>query len=199
MFWLGPAYAQGQQLLPNRDQRDSDDDDDDDLHNDTGMGALPTNIALSASGLSRDKLQQRTMLLAKPKKTNFKKQKALQAAAIARKQALLKAEEEKNQAAAATAAPRPWYAFWRTQDDAKEKEKESLLNKDGEANDVENNNAPQKSEEEKKKDDDDEAKEFITTIKNMTGLWDIDPDDSAYVLWSSFPFFLNYMSYYCCH
>jgi hypothetical protein len=175
----GPAYAQGQQLLPNRDQRDSDDDDDDDLHNDTGMGALPTNIALSASGLTRDKQQQRTMLLAKPKKTNFKKQKALQAAAIARKQALLKAEEEKNQAAA-TATPRPWYAFWRTQDDAKEKEKESLLNKDGEANDVENNNAPQKSEEEKKKDDDDEAKEFITTIKNMTGLWDIDPDDSAW-------------------
>lgn len=38
---------------------------------------------------------------------------------------------------------------------------------------------PEKSEEEKKEDEDSEMKELLTSFKNMTGLWDIDPDDSA--------------------
>ena len=33
--------------------------------------------------------------------------------------------------------------------------------------------------EEKKEDDDQELKDMVTTFKNMTGLWDIDPDDST--------------------
>lgn len=175
----GTNYAQGKQLIPDREQRDSDDDDDEDHFNDTGMGALPSNVALSSSK------QQRKMLLAKPKKTNFKKIEAKRQARLAELAAKKKAEEDAAAKAAGT-APAPWYSpilFWRKPADpnaAADGSKEKLLNADGEANDLENGGALEKTEEEKKKDDDDEAKEFITSLKNMTGLWDIDPDDSAW-------------------
>jgi hypothetical protein len=37
----------------------------------------------------------------------------------------------------------------------------------------------EKQEEEKKEDEDQELKDMVTTFKNMTGMWDIDPDDST--------------------
>ncbi len=38
-------------------------------------------------------------------------------------------------------------------------------------------------EEKKKEEDDEEVRTFVTTIKNLTGLWDDDPEDSEYVLY----------------
>ena len=62
-----------------------------------------------------------------------------------------------------------WFSSKKEEDAAAEEEKDPLV-VDGEAN--------EKTEEEKKDDDDAETKEAVTTFKNMTGLWDIDPDDS---------------------
>lgn len=60
--------------------------------------------------------------------------------------------------------------FWKKKDEKKEGDEAPLLNENGE---------PTKTEEDHKKDDDDSARDFVNTIKNMTGLWDIDPDDST--------------------
>jgi len=53
-------------------------------------------------------------------------------------------------------------AFWRKKE-PEEEEEESLL-----------------AGEEKKEDEDQEMKDMVTTFKNLTGLWDIDPEDSAW-------------------
>lgn len=38
----------------------------------------------------------------------------------------------------------------------------------------------EKSPEETKEAEDQETKDLVNTFKNMTGLWDIDPEDSAW-------------------
>jgi hypothetical protein len=85
-----------------------------------------------------------------------------------------KKAKAKRLAAAKAKAPKPekepkkggWW-FWSKSDP--EDEEKGLLEEDGE-----------KSEEEKKDDDAQEMKDMVTSFKNMTGLWDIDPDDSAW-------------------
>eukprot|EP01038_Epipyxis_sp_PR26KG_P004421 gene4421-6250_t len=61
---------------------------------------------------------------------------------------------------------------------AEPEEEKKLLDEEGKAN--EEGFADEKPPEEKKKEDDEETKNMINTFKNMTGLWDIDPEDSAW-------------------
>lgn len=53
-----------------------------------------------------------------------------------------------------------------------EEEEDQPLLEDGE---------PAKTDEEKQDDEDEELKDAITQVKNMTGLWDIDPEDSEWL------------------
>ncbi len=41
--------------------------------------------------------------------------------------------------------------------------------------------APEEEEEPSKEEEDQETQDMITSIKNMTGLWDIDPPDSVWI------------------
>jgi hypothetical protein len=151
------------------DDRDSDDDDD--AYHDTGMGAIPSRLP---SKTSSKKKKDMKMLLRKPAKSA----------------ALKKAEEEskaKAAAAAATAAGQPsiWtrLMFWKKASGGEggvDDDKKPLLN-GGDDEEKKDEEIGEKTEEQKKDDENDEIKELVTTFKNMTGLWDIDPEDSAWV------------------
>jgi hypothetical protein len=144
-------------LLPPRDEVDSDDDEDAHHHLDSGMGAIPKVMP---------KKEQHKMLIKKPETKKSKK-----------------ATPPTTQVAPVSSPGYfGWLFFWRTRqpvptkEDKKEGEgKEGEKGKEGE----EKEPGSDKTEEEKKEDEDSEMKEMVTSFKNMTGLWDIDPDDSA--------------------
>ncbi len=144
-------YVQPSELIPYRDQVDSDDEED--SHLDTGLGAIPKVLPK----------KEHRMLVKKPEI----KKKAK------------KVEPPKTETPAANSGGAfSWVYFWRKREPVPTEEKkegeegkDEEQGKDGDGN--------EKTEEEKKDDEDSELKELLTSFKNMTGLWDIDPDDSA--------------------
>lgn len=146
-------FVQPSALLPPRDEADSDDDEE--AHLDTGLGAIPKVLP---------KRETAKMLIKKPET----KKKAAAAATTA--------------AAASSTSSASWFTFWRRGGQpvpTEEKKEDGEEKKEGEGEAGEGGDVPEKTEEEKKEDEDSELKELLTSFKNMTGLWDIDPDDSA--------------------
>jgi len=163
-----PAFTPMSQLLPPRAEKDSDDEDSDDDLADAGLGAIP-------SAVPQDGKQKLNIVPGQPLRRKKEKPK--------------EKKTKKEEPPKKTILQR--LMFWR-KDPAKEKamkldeQGNPMLDEEGnpllEEDDEEEgkDGEEEEEEEEKKEDDEGELKALVTSFKNMTGLWDIDPEDSAW-------------------
>jgi len=145
-----PDFAPIGQLMPKREERDSDDEDSDEEMQGAmgvGMGGVGKNNILPNQPLRRKKKKEEKEVVVERKK--------------------------------ATTSRFAWMAFWRKK---QEPDGVPLLDESGEPMlDAEGQPMMEEEEEEEKEEDEDgELKSLISSFKNMTGLWDLDPEDSAW-------------------
>jgi predicted HTH domain antitoxin len=157
----GGKFVKPSALLPPRDEPDSDDDEDTTAHLDSGLGAIPKVLPKSSANKKEGYSMQKQKPILKKKKT------------IERAGMSAGGREE------AGGGYFQWVYFWRKSEPIPTDEQKLLDGEDGGDKKEGDEEGGEKTEEEKKEDEDTELRDLVTTFKNMTGLWDIDPDDAA--------------------
>jgi len=180
-FIVGPSVSRhntNRLMVPPRNEPDSDDDDyaaaaadgvDSDDDDDYGNDMLDDGISYN----NKPQQRKKRILIKPPSYSQIKKKKK-------------KSKKTKKQASSSveTSSSSSWInrlMFW------KKKEPVYLLDDDGkfvldeQGNKIiatEDKNDAAGDEEEEKSDENDEMRGLVNSFKNMTGMWDIDPEDS---------------------